>query len=65
MKELKETGKVEGYEGHHVNNVADNPKLAGDPNNIKFVKGRNEHLSEHGGNFKNTTSGDLIYRDEM
>jgi RHS repeat-associated protein len=62
LKELKETGKVSGYEGHHVNSVKARPELAGNPDNIKFTKGRSGHLAEHGGNFKNQTSGDLIDR---
>lgn len=27
--ELSETGKVKGYEGHHINNVKDHPDMAG------------------------------------
>lgn len=61
-QELLKTGKVKGYEGHHINNVKNNPNLAGDPRNIKFVKGRAEHLKEHGGNFRNPTKGPLIRR---
>jgi hypothetical protein len=61
-KELLENGKVKGYEGHHINNVNDHPQLAGNPDNIKFVHGRSEHLKEHDGNFKNKTSGKLIKR---
>ena len=60
----KENGKIKGYEGHHINNVKDHPELARNPDNIKFLKGRREHLDEHGGNFKNKTSGDLINRTE-
>lgn len=60
--ELLKTGKVAGYEGHHINNVADHPNLAGNPDNIKFVNGRSEHLAEHGGNFQNPTQGPLIDR---
>lgn len=59
-KELLETGRVRGYEGHHINSVADNPDLAGNPNNIDFVQGRAEHLDRHGGDFRNPTSGPLI-----
>lgn len=62
IKELLETGKVKGYEGHHINNVKNHPNLAGDPNNVKFVKGRREHLGEHRGNFQNETTGELIDR---
>ena len=36
--ELKETGKVKGYQGHHINNVKDHPSIAGDPNNVEFLK---------------------------
>ena len=31
MAELLKTGKVKGYEGHHINNVKDHPGLAGTP----------------------------------
>lgn len=60
-KELLTTGKVEGYEGHHINSVKNNPDLADNPNNIKFVTPE-EHLAEHNGSFHNQTSGDLITR---
>src|SRR5215469_4658375 len=46
-KELLETGKVEGYEAHHINSVADNPDLAGNPDNISFERGRGGHLEKH------------------
>jgi hypothetical protein len=62
--ELLKYGRVSGYEGHHINDVSTNPKLAGNPDNIKFVKGRQEHLKEHDGNFKNPTSGPLIPRSK-
>ena len=65
IAEMKLRGKVKGYEGHHINNVANNPKLAGNPNNIKFVKGRTEHLAEHNGNFANPTKGKLINRTNL
>jgi RHS repeat-associated protein len=60
--ELLKTGKVKGYEGHHINNVKDHPELAGNSNNVTFVK-RDEHLSLHGGNFKNETHGKLLKRN--
>jgi hypothetical protein len=60
--ELLQTGKVNGYVGHHINNVADHPELAGNPNNIKFVAGQEGNLAEHGGNFRNATSGELMSR---
>ncbi|MFZ5353643.1 MAG: hypothetical protein ACOZCL_13110 [Bacillota bacterium] len=60
--ELLEKGKVKGYEGHHINSVKNNPDLAKNPDNVKFVRGRKEHLKEHGGNFRNQTSGEFINR---
>jgi len=60
--ELIRTGRVSGYEAHHINSVKGHPQLAGDPNNIKFVKGREGNLAEHGGNFRNPTSGELMNR---
>lgn len=60
--ELLETGRVKGYEGHHINSVNGNPELAGDPNNIEFVRGRSEHLDRHNGNFRNPTSGPTVDR---
>ena len=61
-KELLETGKVKGYEGHHINSVKAHPELAKDPNNISFVKGRKDHLQQHNGNFRNPTEGKLLNR---
>ena len=61
--ELLKTGKVKGYEGHHINNVKDHPEFAGNPNNIEFVK-RPEHLDAHGGNFRNETHGELLNRNQ-
>ncbi len=60
-KELLETGRVTGYEGHHINNVEHHPSLAGDPNNIEFVTPA-EHLDRHNGNFHNPSSGELFSR---
>lgn len=60
--ELLSKGRVSGYEAHHINSVKDHPELAGDPANIKFVKGRAGNLAEHGGDFRNPTSGDLLNR---
>jgi len=57
IKELKETGTVKGYEGHHLKSVKDYPESAGDPHNIEFLKSDNpngggakkgsEHYSAH------------------
>ena len=60
--ELVQTGKVSGYQGHHINSVNGHPELARDPNNVKFVKGSAGNLEEHGGNFRNPTAGPLLNR---
>jgi RHS repeat-associated protein len=59
--ELLKTGKVADYEGHHINNVADHPDMARDPNNIEFLM-KPDHLGAHGGNFRNPTTGSLLDR---
>ena len=63
LKELKETGKVKGYEGHHINSVKGHPEDAGGPSKIEFVKKGREHLSRHNGNYRNPSSGKKINRD--
>lgn len=69
-KELIEKGKVENYEGHHMQAKSTFPEQAGNPNNIQFLpvpkgengkKDRSVHIAGHGGNFKNPTNG---YYDE-
>ena len=61
--EMMTRGKVNGFEGHHINSVKGNDlRMAADPTNIKFVEGRAGNLAEHGGNFQNETSGPLIDR---
>src|SRR5262249_37169083 len=60
--ELIKTGRVSGYEAHHINSVNGHPELAGNPANIKFVKGRAGNLAEHGGSFRNITKGPLLNR---
>jgi hypothetical protein len=62
IKELLKTGKVKGYHGHHINDATTYPELAGDPNNISWVKGWVGNLAEHFGNFQNSTSGELLNR---
>jgi GHH signature containing HNH/Endo VII superfamily nuclease toxin len=60
---IKENGRLPpGTVGHHINNVAEFPEWAGDPRNIKFVRGQAGNLAEHGGNFQNPTTGPLIDR---
>lgn len=62
IRELLSTGRVKNYIGHHINSVKGSPSLAGNPNNIRFIKGVKNHLIEHNGNFKNSTFGDLLNR---
>jgi RHS repeat-associated protein len=59
--ELLARGRVSGYHGHHINNAAMYPELAGNPNNIVFRTPR-EHFGEHNQNWQNPTSGPLINR---
>ena len=54
--ELLSTGRVRGYQGHHMKSVKGYPQLAGDPMNIQFLT-RAEHLMAHSGNFRNITHG--------
>ncbi len=64
-RELVRTGKVKGFEGHHIKSVnGHTKKWAGDPRNIKFVT-RKEHIREHKGNFRNETKGNLIDRQKL
>lgn len=61
--ELLTTGKVKGYEGHHINSALFSPELADNPNNIIFYS-TSEHLKiGHGGNYQNVTFGELLYRN--
>ncbi len=65
-EELLSSGKVRGYEGHHINSVAEHPELQTNPDNVRFYNGRQEHLKKgHNGNFRNSSSGNLIDRDSM
>ena len=60
IAELKSTGKIKGYQGHHIESVKSITARGGslseiaDPLNIKFVN-RQEHLALHGGNWRNAT----------
>ena len=63
--ELVDTGKVRGYEGHHINSVAEQPALQANPDNVAFVRGRKEHLARHDGDFRNPSSGPLVSKDCM
>ena len=60
---IKAEGRLPaGIVGHHINNVDKFPGWAGDPRNIKFVRGQAGNLLEHGGNFQRPTTGPLIDR---
>ncbi|GEM_PF-2419997 len=63
-QEICRTGKIHGYQGHHINSVADHPELQADPNNILFCT-REKHLKLHRGSFRNPTTGKKINRDRM
>jgi hypothetical protein len=58
-RELIETGRVSGYDGHHINDVSTYPELQADPNNITFLT-KEEHILAHNGNFRNYTNGEVI-----
>ena len=59
IEQLLSTGKVKGYQGHHMKSVKGYPELAGDPTNIQFLT-RSEHLAAHGGNWRNITHGRYV-----
>jgi hypothetical protein len=69
--ELLETGEVQGYTGHHINNVEALPSWQGDPRNIHFLTNApygGDHLRSkqgHRGDFQNRTRGRLIDRKAM
>lgn len=62
-KELLEEGKVKGFQGHHINDKANYPSMAGNPNNIEFLT-EAEHKAAHAatGGTRGTTSGPLVDR---
>ena len=57
--ELLEYGKVSGFEGQHMKNVADYPEFAGDSGNIQFLTYEEHLYGGHGGNFQNASNGRL------
>jgi len=62
IEEIRATGRVGGYQGHHINSVNAHPELAGNPDNVAFRRAGQEHLEEHLGNYRNPTSGPLLNR---
>ena len=66
IQQIKDTGRVRGAEGHHINNVANNQNLQTEPDNIRFFKSREEHRDiGHNGDFSNESSGKLIDKNKM
>lgn len=57
--ELLEYGKVSGFEGQHMKNVADYPEFAGYSSNIQFLTYEEHLYGGHGGNFQNASNGRL------
>lgn len=60
--ELLSKGRVSKHHGHHINSVKSHPEMAGVPDNVAFKRTDGEHLGEHGGNWRNPTSGALLSR---
>lgn len=55
-----------GYVGHHINNVARFPDLAGNPDNIRFVTPKREHFVKlHRKSCRNNTSGKMFNRKSL
>lgn len=52
--ELINTGRVRGYQGHHIKSVKGYPKLAANPDDIYFCTPK-DHLWQHFGNWKTVT----------
>ena len=60
QKELLKTGRVKGFQGHHMKSVKKYPEYADNPKNIQFLdtsKNNNEHLKAHKGNYQNESNG--------
>ena len=62
--ELIQTGKIHGYEGHHIITVHElentvNENLIADPDNIVFLT-KQMHLKIHRNNFQNSTDYDQL-----
>jgi hypothetical protein len=65
LKELIETGKISGAEGHHIFDVSSNLGKQVNPDNIMFAKTAEEHLNVfHRGDYDNPTTGEYINRNQ-
>ena len=64
--ELLDTGKVTGFDGHHINSVESHPELAGDPDNIRLMP-NSDHKDLHRGNggYRVPTAGDRLDRNQL
>lgn len=57
QQELRDTGRVKGYYGHHMKSVAKYPEHAGSYKNIQFLT-NDEHIQgAHQGSTRNLTNG--------
>lgn len=63
-QEIINSGKVRGSEGHHINSVKAHPDQQANPDNIEFVRDRDEHRQRHDGDFKNPTEGEFVDRNK-
>lgn len=61
IDDILTTGRVRGYEGHHIFNVTKYPHLAADPRNVRFGT-RREHFEWHDNDWRRETTGELIER---
>lgn len=60
QKQLLDTGRVQGYQGHHMMSVSKYPEHADNPKNIQFLdtrKGNNEHLKAHKNDYREASEG--------
>lgn len=64
LRQLNKGKFPKGYQGHHINNVARFPDLAGTPDNVRFVT-RTEHWALHRGSWRNNTSGKMFNRKSL
>ena len=64
LSELIQSGRVRDIQGHHINDVSNNPDLASNRANIEFLT-RPEHRDAHGGNWRTPTEGDLQDRNTL
>ena len=64
--EILDRGRVRGFEGHHIKNVANHKIHQANPDNIKFYSSREEHIElGHDGDAHNPSDGEFINRDNM